>query len=191
MVYPLLNQRGIQPIQIKKSIIFNACISGDRSMFAKLMTLLLMVMMTNSSAVYAVDKNRVSSDECDPRVTSMTMKLNEYLYEIQLDTSKVEFRVDSPIGDVWVSFDELNGRFAMLKTGGHADSAVVDINADSLGTSAGFISMLLKSETFFDVEKFPYMHYVGSSIEWYSDTRAVLKGLMTVQNVTRPVAFYV
>jgi len=108
-----------------------------------------------------------------------------------LDTSKVEFRVDSPIGDVWVSFDELNGRFAMLKTGGHADSAVVDINADSLGTSAGFISMLLKSETFFDVEKFPYMHYVGSSIEWYSDTRAVLKGLMTVQNVTRPVAFYV
>ena len=158
-------------------------------MLAKLMTLLLMVM--HFGVVYAADENNSFVEDRESKVTTMTMKLNEYLYEIQPDTSKIEFRVDSPVGDVWVSFDDFNGRFAMLKNGVQDDPAIVDINADSLDTSAGFIGMLLRSESFFDVENFPSMRFVGSSMEWYSDTQAVLKGKMTVQNVTRPVAFYV
>ena len=51
--------------------------------------------------------------------------------------------------------------------------------------------MLLKSEDFFDVENFPSMRFVGSSFEWYHDKRAVLKGYMTIKNVTRQVAFYI
>lgn len=158
-------------------------------MLAKFMTLLLMLM--HFGVVYAAGENDILVEDRESKVATMTMKFNEYLYEIQPDTSKIEFRVDSPVGDVWVSFDDFKGRFAMLKNGMQYDPAIVDINADSLDTSAGFIGMLLRSESFFDVERFPSMRFVGSSLEWYSDTQAVLKGNMTVQNVTRPVAFYV
>lgn len=160
-------------------------------MFVRLTTLLLMVTMINCTAAYADSEIGTFSDEHERNVTNMTVKLKESLYEIQQNTSKIQFRVDSPIGDVWVSFVDFNGRFAMLKHGVHNTPAFVDINAESLDTDAGFIGMLLKSESFFDVEKFPSMRFVGSSLEWYSDTQAILKGEMTVQDVTRPIAFYV
>jgi polyisoprenoid-binding protein YceI len=160
-------------------------------MLVRLTTLLLMVTMLNCTVAYADSEIGKFSDDHERNVTSMTVKLKEYLYEIQQNTSKIEFRVDSPIGDVWVSFEDFGGRFAMLKHGVHQAPAYVDINAESLDTEAGFIGMLLKSESFFDVEKFPSMRFVGNSLEWYSDTKAILKGEMTLQDVTRPVAFYV
>lgn len=116
---------------------------------------------------------------------------NGHSYEIQKNTSKIEFRVDSPVGEVRASFPDFKGNFAILNGGVHNNSAVVDINADSLDTEVGFIGMMLKGESFFDVENFPSIRFVGSSFEWYSETHAVLKGEMTIQNVTRQVAFYV
>ena len=117
--------------------------------------------------------------------------LNENVYEIQPETSRMEFRVDSPIGDIWARFEDFEGHFLMLNSERHNTLASIDINAGSLDTDGGFIGMLLKSEDFFDVENFPSMRFVGSSFEWYHDRRAVLKGYMTIKKVTRQVAFYV
>ena len=50
---------------------------------------------------------------------------------------------------------------------------------------------MLKSQRFFDVANFPSMRFVGTSLERYGEGRAVLKGGMTIKNVTRRVAFYV
>ena len=160
-------------------------------MSVRLNMLLMLVTMINCTAVYASAENEEYDAENELNVTNMTVSLSEYLYEIQQNTSKVEFRVDSPVGDIWVSFDDFNGHFAMLKNDKHNDPIIVDINAESLDTDASFIGMMLKSESFFDVENFPSMRFVGSGFEWYGDTRAILKGNLTVQNVTRPVAFYV
>ena len=102
----------------------------------------------------------------------------------------MEFRVDSPIGDIWASFQDFEGRFLMFNNGRDHALASIDINAESLDTDGGFIGAMLKSETFFDVENFPSMRFVGSSLEWYSARRAVLKGHMTIKNTTRQVAFY-
>jgi polyisoprenoid-binding protein YceI len=117
--------------------------------------------------------------------------VNEHLYDIQPETSKMEFRVDSPIGEIWASFEGFKGDFAMPDSGVHSDPAVVDVNTDSLDTNAAFIGMLLRSESFFDVDNFPRIHFVGSSFEWFNDRQAVLKGYMTIQNMTKQVAFYV
>ena len=117
--------------------------------------------------------------------------LDEGLYEIQQRTSKMVFRVDSPIGDVWASFQDFEGVFTMLNHDGPHDMAVIEINANSLDTDGGFIGMLLKSKSFFDVENFPSMRFTGNSLEWYGDRRAVLKGQMTIKGVSRQVAFYV
>ena len=159
---------------------------------SKMLTVLLMlVAIMNSTAVYACAESDDYETYRERNVTDMTVKLSEYLYEIQQKASKVELHVDSPVGDIWVSFDDFNGHFAMLKDDERDGPIIVDINAESLDTDAGFISMMLKSESFFDVEKFPSMRFVGSDFEWYEDTRAILKGKLTVQNVTRTVAFYV
>ena len=117
--------------------------------------------------------------------------LNDHVYRIQQSTSKMAFRVDSPIGDVWASFQEFEGVFTMLGDGMNHNLATIEINAESLDTAGGFIGLLLKGRNFFDVENFPSMHFVGESLEWYSNRRAVLKGLLTIKDVTRQVAFYV
>ena len=158
----------------------------------------MLLMMIGSTAVKAdpvVDlktaygENSERSSEHGAKNLSMALKQSSY--EIQQDTSKIEFRVDSPVGEVRVSFQDFKGRFALLDSGIDDSPAVVDISADSLDTDAGFIAMLLRSESFFDVENFPSMRFVGTSFEWFNKTHAVLKGDMTIQNVTLPVAFYV
>ena len=160
-------------------------------MFSKLTALILTALMINSTAVFSDNRGTTFIDTHERKVTNTSMMLQESLYEIQQHTSKIEFRVDSPVGDIWVSFDDFYGRFAMIRKGVHHDPVTVDIQTDSLDTDASFIGMLLKGESFLDVEKFPSMRFVGSSLEWYSDTRAILKGQMTLHDVTQPVAFYV
>lgn len=116
---------------------------------------------------------------------------NQYSYVIQHETSKIQFRVDSPVGEVWASFRDFKGGFALLDRKVHKEPAIVDVNTESLDTEGAFIGMLLRGESFFDVDNFPSIRFVGTSFEWFSDTQAVLKGDMTIQNITKPIAFYV
>ena len=168
-------------------------------MFNKLRTLFTVVIIIICGAAHADMTAIASADHEDVKrsagqnlaIARLGQALNENMYEIQQGTSRMGFHVDSPIGDVWASFQDFDGRFLMLNSGDHQSLASIDINADSLDTDAGLIAMMLKSESFFDVENFPSMRFVGSSFEWYSDRRAVLKGHMTIKNVTRQVAFYV
>jgi polyisoprenoid-binding protein YceI len=124
-------------------------------------------------------------------VDSADLVFNENQYEIQPETSKMKFRVDSPIGDVWGRFDDFEGSFMMLGNSIDDDMASIEINAESLDADAGFIGMMLKSERFFDVENFPSMRFVGTSLKWYKNKGAILKGDLTIKNVTKQVAFYV
>ena len=162
-------------------------------MVVRLRLLFLLLVTISSTAVNA--ELAIDSDDkkgkSEHKLTNVTLIMNEYSYEIQQDTSTIAFRVDSPVGEVWASFEDFKGSFAMFGGEMHSDSTIVDINADSLDSDTGFVSTMLKSESFFDVENFPSVRFVGSSFEWFSETRAVLKGEMTIQNVTRPVAFYV
>jgi len=160
-------------------------------MFLRSIVILLLFVVVNCTSVYADGVSAGFSNAHERNVTNMTFKLHEYLYEIQQNSSKIEFRVDSPIGDVWVKFDDFKGRFAMQDSIQHTSPALVDINAESLDTEAVLIGIMLKSESFLDVENFPTMRFVGRSFEWYSERQAIMKGEMTVQNTTRPVAFYV
>lgn len=146
---------------------------------------------TSGPAAKASADRGVHKVQQDPALAGTNVILNDELFEIQQQTSKMVFRVDSPIGDIWASFQEFEGVFTMFGSGRQNDVAAIEINAESLDTDGGFIGMLLKSENFFDVENFPSMQFVGSSLEWYSDRRAVLKGHMTIKGVSRQVAFYV
>ena len=144
-----------------------------------------------SRIAYAVDGELGYGRVQQHNVARVDLLLNESLYEIQPDSSRMAFRVDSPIGDVWGRFEDFEGSFTMHSHSIDDDIAAIEINAESLGANAGFIGMLLKSERFFDVENFPSMHFVGTSLEWYKDRHAILKGHLTIKNITKQVAFYV
>ena len=156
------------------------------------------MLVISSCAAHAEPAALAFADDADSRdlgpqrvTASMDIMLKDDLYEIRPATSTMAFRADSPIGDVWGSFEDFEGVFAMLGSGEQSDMATIEIDAESLDTDGGLIGLLLKSKRFFHVEKFPSMHFVGESLEWYGDRRAVLKGQMTIKGVTRQVAFYV
>lgn len=156
------------------------------------------ILVISSCAAHADTGSLALTDEGDRRgvhqhcaVASINIMLKDDLYEIQPETSKMAFRVDSPIGDVWGSFQDFEGVVAMLGNSQQGDMATIEIDADSLDTDGGFIGLLLKGKRFFDVDTFPSMHFVGESLEWYSEKRAVLKGELTIKGITRQVAFYV
>jgi len=188
-----------QTVKIKKPALFITTYLRKNRMFDKLRTLFAVLIIIICGAAnadlaavaYADYEGIVNGEEQKHAMQSMDVMLNENVYEIQQETSKMKFRVDSPIGDIWASFREFEGGFMMLNSDLHHAMASIDINAESLDTDGGLIGVMLKGESFFDVENFPSMRFVGSSFEWYSDRRAVLKGYMTIKNVTRQVAFYV
>ena len=169
-------------------------------MGTKLAALIAVLSIIGSSMVNAEsDINNCADDRGGERIEkqalikqNMDLILNEYFYEIQPQTSKMLFRVDSPIGEVWANFQDFEGCFSiMLNSAVHDKPVSININAESLDTDGVFIATMLRSESFFDVENFPSIHFTGSSFEWFNDRHAILKGYMTIKNVTRQVAFYV
>jgi polyisoprenoid-binding protein YceI len=160
-------------------------------MLLKLIAPLLLLTMMSCAAVDPIDTNAKSSNKHDYTITNTTLILKDRIYEIQQNTSTIEFRVDSPVGEVWGSFNDFKGSFTMLNNGEDNQSAIVDINTESLHADSFLIKAMLKSEIFFNVEKFPSMHFVGGGFEWFNDKNAVLKGYLTMNNMTRPIAFYV
>lgn len=179
-------------VDYRKPELANSMLENIRTLF----TVVIIIICGAANAeeadlAYADLAAALNSQELEQDMRDMDVILNENVYEIQPETSKMEFRVDSPIGDIWASFEDFEGHFLMLNSDHHSALASIDINADSLDTNGGIIGMMLKGESFFDVENFPSMRFVGSSFEWYQSRRAVLKGYMTIKNVTRKVAFYV
>ena len=121
----------------------------------------------------------------------MDVVLQQNMYEIQQDASKIKLHVNSPVGDIWVKFEDFAGDFTMLGNDSDRNVASIEVNAKSMRTSRGMVGMLLKSKGFLDVANFPSMKFVGSSFEWFSERQAILKGDMTIKDVTRQIVFYI
>lgn len=160
-------------------------------MLLKVIASLLLLAMMGCTTVSPINTDTKRSNKHDRTVTNITPILKNNIYEIRQNTSTIKFRVDSPIGEVWGSFHDFEGSFTMMNNGANNQSAIVDINTKSMHVDSTLIKTMLKSEMFFNVEKFPSMHFVGGSFEWFSDKNAVLKGELTINNITRPIAFYV
>lgn len=160
-------------------------------MLLKLIASLLLLAMMSCAAVNPINTDAKLSNRHDNTIAKTALVLKDHIYEIQQNTSTIKFRVDGPFGEVWGSFHDFEGSFIMQNNGANNQSAVVNINTESLHADRTFIKAMLKSEKFFNVERFPSMRFVGGSFEWFNDKNAVLKGHLTINNITRPIAFYV
>ena len=130
----------------------------------------------------------------DPSLVNMMLAAAEQggLYRIQSATSSVGFCAQSAVGRVEAQFTSFQGGVSLAGSSrpGYGQ-AMVRVAADSLSTDRALLGRLLKSESFFDVEHFPEILFVSNGLRWYSRTRGVLEGQLTLRGVTRPVTFSV
>ena len=112
-----------------------------------------------------------------------------HLYRIKPGSSKMGFCINSPLGKVEAEFLNFKGGLA-LKDPKQQGTALVSIDVDSLETDSALIEAMLKGESFFDTEQYPEIIFVSTGVEWINDSKAVLKGDLTMHGITKAVAFY-
>jgi polyisoprenoid-binding protein YceI len=158
----------------------------------------LMLSVSVSAPLYA-DNIGHEDDLCAPfkdaRVdesmlaTMLKAAKDGHLYRIKPGSSKVGFCINSPLGKVEAEFLNFNGGLA-LKDTRNQGTALVSIEVDSLETDSVLIEAMLKGESFFDTEQYPEIIFASTGVEWISETKAVLKGELTMHGITKDVAFY-
>ncbi len=126
----------------------------------------------------------------NPSLIATMLKAAEdgHLYQIKVDSSKMGFCVDSPLGMVSGNFQQFDGGIALKEPSNHT---LVSIDVNSLETDLPLTEKLLKGDTFFNAENYPEMIFISTGFEWLSETRGVLKGDLSMHGVTRAIAFYV
>jgi polyisoprenoid-binding protein YceI len=112
------------------------------------------------------------------------------LFRIEAASSTVGFCAHSAVGRIEAEFTAFQGGVS-LPASQQPDygQTLVRVEAGSLSTSGSILDHLLKSESFFDVERFPEILFVSTDLRWLTPTRGVLEGRLTLRGVTRPVTF--
>ena len=121
--------------------------------------------------------------------TLLNAAKNGHMYRVETSTSQIRFCVDSKIKNVEGSFKDVQGGIALNQKQADSEQAVIVINTRSLETGSSLVKNVIKSEDFFDVEKYPEILFVSAGVEWKSPTKAVLKGKLTLHGVTKSVHF--
>jgi len=116
-----------------------------------------------------------------------------YLYRIEKETSQVGFCVSSKFSEVKGHFHKFSGGIALppTKAASPAHQAMIVINTASLDTDGSLVENMIKSERFFDVEKYPEILFVSHGFKWTGTHTATIDGDLTVHGVTKPVVFAV
>jgi polyisoprenoid-binding protein YceI len=165
----------------------------------------ILVILVAMGVVSLVSANAEDDDLCAPfkngkvdesLVASMLDAADSgYLYRIQEDTSQVGFCVSSGWTEVKGDFHDFSGGLALMPgdsvTGSSEDQAMVVIRTASLDTRSTTVENLIKSESFFDVAKYPEILFVSHGFEWTGHNTALILGDLTVHGITRPVTFKV
>ena len=115
------------------------------------------------------------------------------LYLIRSSTSSVGFCANSLIGRVEAEFTVFQGGISLLASSPAHEhgQTLFRVDTGSLKASDKLLQQLIKSKGFLDVENFPEILFVSSSLTWTSRTEGLLEGLLTLHGTTRPVSFAV
>ncbi|MCE3278660.1 MAG: polyisoprenoid-binding protein [Bacteroidetes bacterium] len=67
----------------------------------------------------------------------------------------------------------------------------LEIDVNSINTNSSDMDNHLRSADFFDAEKFPMIHFISTSMTKVNDEDYVLKGDLTIKDITKPIEFKV
>ena len=99
--------------------------------------------------------------------------------------SKVRFSVGFLFGTAHGRFEAFEGRATL--SGGQLVSVQAKVQATSIHTNNGRRDRHLRSDHFFDAEKFPTIEFRSTAVEKVSETGLRVKGLLTIRGVAREV----
>jgi len=128
----------------------------------------------------------------DPVIIDSMLQASEEgrLYRIQPKSSNVGVCVDSAIGRIEARFKGIEGGFALRKeVWGDKSQMLVMVDTNSLAMEKDYLQNLLKSEYFLDTYTYSKILFVSTKLWWVSPDRAILEGMLTMHNVTKPVYF--
>lgn len=128
----------------------------------------------------------------DPAVIEKMLKADREgrLFRIQAKNSQVGFCVNSSIGRIEARFRDVQGGLALhRKVWGNGSQMLVMVDATSLKMNKRFLRDMLTGEQFLDTYSYPKILFVSTHLQWLNHKKAILKGMLTMHGVTRPVYF--
>lgn len=94
------------------------------------------------------------------------------------------------ISEVHGRFDDFDITFASSKDDFSDAAVTADIRVNSINTGAEGRDKDLRSENFFDVQKFPEIKFVSTSFTNVGEKKYDIAGNLTIRDVTKPVTFH-
>ena len=114
------------------------------------------------------------------------------IYQIDTAHSSAQFKVrHMMIANVKGEFDKVSGTVSFDPADPSAASVEASIDVATISTRDEQRDAHLKSPDFFDVEKFPTLHFKSKSISIVRDGVLGIEGDLTIRGVTRKVRFSV
>lgn len=110
-------------------------------------------------------------------------------YRIDPDHSAVMFRVRHLVGHVTGSFDKFSGSFVYDPKKPEVWKTSATIDAASINTKVEQRDKHLRSEDFFDAQKYPLLRFVSTQISNVKGDHAKLQGKLTILDTTKTVTF--
>lgn len=123
--------------------------------------------------------------------TMLSAAQDGHLYRIQEHSSQVGFCVNSKLSRIEGNFNAFKGGISLGPDNNSHGQTMVLIKADSLETEGTIIRNMIKGDSFFDVNQFPEVLFVSNGFQWTGPDTAVLKGNLTLRDITKPVIFNV
>jgi len=109
-------------------------------------------------------------------------------WEIDPMHSEIQFKVKHlVISTVTGKFNSFEGSFEMEDQDLSTAEASFSIDIDSISTGVPDRDNHLKSDDFFNAEKYPKMTFRSTEVEKMDDDHYKLKGDLTIRDITKPV----
>lgn len=121
--------------------------------------------------------------------TMLSAANDGHLYRIQQASSQVGFCVDSKVSNIKGSFNDFRGGMALDTSQDTNGQTMVLIKTASLDTDNYIVKNMIMGENFFDVENHPEVLFVSNDFQWTGPDKALLKGMLTMRGITKPVTF--
>lgn len=161
---------------------------------------IILILLTFSLSAIAHDIDKKHDRVCapfrggvvDPVIVDSMLQAAEEgnLYRIQAKSSRVGFCVNSSIGRFEAEFKGIQGGLALRrKVWGDESQMLVMVDTNSLEMKEDFVRNMLKSESFLDTETYSKILFVSTGLQWLDTEKAILRGMLTMHGVTKPVAF--
>jgi len=109
-------------------------------------------------------------------------------YKVDPEHSSVMFKVRHLVGHVTGQFTKFDGTFDYDPKDPKKWKAQATIDAASVDTKTAARDKHLRSEDFFNVEKFPKLTFVSTKVTSLKGSHAKLLGKLTILETTKPIA---